>query len=98
MGDPLAHGQKRFVHGISSDRLAGLASLPVAEAKDEEVSEAAIGARDSTEGDGLAGLDAVLVPQAHDLGIGGAGLASGGLGGPLEDSAEVSCEAGSGGR
>ena len=39
VGDPLAHRQEGAANGISSDRLALAADLPVSDAKDEQVGE-----------------------------------------------------------
>ena len=75
-----------------------MASSSVAQAEDEELSEAVFGSADITEGNAVVVLDAVLAPEAHDLAVGGAGFGCGGIGGLREDSAEISCEAGSGGR
>ena len=77
---------------ISPDRSVGAASLSVAVAKDEEVAEAVVLAREITEGWGLsqflAELDPVSEEAVHFLGIlGGSGFA-----GLLESSAKVSCE------
>ncbi len=66
MGDPLADGQECFVHGISADRLAGLAILAEPGTEDEEIAELVFLARDITEGRGDAMLLAEEFPEDED--------------------------------
>ena len=66
VGDPLADGQESFVHGISSDRLAGLAILAEPDAEDEEIAELVFLATDITEGRGDVVLRAEEFPESED--------------------------------
>ena len=66
VGDPLPDGQESFVHGISSDRVTGLAILAEAGPKDEKVAEAVFETEDITEGRGDIVLGAEEFPVCED--------------------------------
>ena len=98
VGDPLAHGQKGFVDCVSAHRVVGLSLSSEAQGEDEEVTDLVVLARERTEGSGLAVFLTELGPSAEDGVPGSSVLACSGLGGERERSAEISCEAVSGGK
>ena len=79
VGDPRGHSRDGRIHGISSDRLVGLASFLVEEAEDEEVGDLELLPLDSTEGFGHAVFGAELGPKEEDFVLGSSGLSCGGL-------------------
>ena len=92
VGDALAHGQKGFIHCVSSDRVVGGAELSVADAEDKEVAKPFF-LQDSTEGRGHSEELTELGPPPE---VGGFGLlipGSIGSAGASKSNAEVSEEA-----
>ena len=92
VGDPLAHGQERFLDCISPDRVIGLSVASVAEGEDEEVSQLGFVVRDVTEGRQSAEVAAEAGPVVEDGVLGTSGLGRGSCGGALQRSAEISRE------
>ena len=92
VGDALAHGQKGFIHGVSSDRVVGGAELSVAHAEDEEVAKPFF-FRDSTEGRGHPEELAEAGPPSEVGGLSLSILGSVGSAGASKSNAEVSEEA-----
>jgi len=93
VGDALADGQERFLHGISPHGDTGLAEAAVPDAVDQEQVDSFFRVRGLTEGAGEAQGVAELGPVAEELGFRAAGLGNVGSGGEVESSAEVSSEA-----
>ena len=92
VGDALAHGQKGFIHCVSSDRVVGGAKLSVADSEDKEVAQAFF-FRDSTEGRGHSKEFAELAPPPEVGAFGLSILGSIGSAGVSKSNAEVSEEA-----
>ena len=92
VGDALAHGQKGFIHCVSSDRVVGGAELSVADAEDEEVAKPFF-LRDSTEGRGHSEEFTELGPPPEVGAFGLSILGSIGSAGASKSNAEVSEEA-----
>jgi hypothetical protein len=97
VGEPLGDGREGITYRASPHRSTLLSSFAVAEAKDEEVAQDFF-AVESAEGAGLAFFSAEVGPDAKDLAGGLSSFGGRGLGGDVESSAEISCEALSGGR
>ena len=92
VGDALAHGQKGFIHCVSSDRVVGGSELSVADTKDKEVARPFF-FWDSTEGRGHSEEFAELGPPPEVGGFGLSILGSVGSAGVSKSNAEVSEEA-----
>ena len=92
VGDPLAHGQERFLDCISPDRVIGLSVASVAEGEDEEASQLSFVVRDITEGRLAAKVAAEAGPVVEDGVLGTSGLGRGSCGGALQRSAKISLE------
>ena len=92
VGEPRADGNEGLVHCISTDRLAGLAGLSVAETEDEEVTEALVGVVDVMEGTGDPKFSAEGQPLSKDLVVGGTSLCTSAGLGNSQRRAEISSE------
>ena len=92
VGDALAHGQKGFIHCVSSDRVVGGSKLSVADAEDEEVAQSFL-LRASTEGRGHSKALAELGPLSKVGGLGLSILGSIGSAGVSTSNAEVNDKA-----
>ena len=71
VGYPRANREEGFPHAVSSDRVAGLAGLAVAEAEDEDVGQPELGVGGVTEGCGDAKGVAEVAPESEDALAGG---------------------------
>ena len=92
VGDPLPHFGEGPSHRVSLHRDVGLARLLALDAKDEEAGDAAFGRKHFTEGRGHFVALAEVCPFTEDLGLGLSMLASGGRGGEVERSVQISLE------
>ena len=97
VGYPRANREEGILHAVSSDRVAGLAGLAVAEAKDEEVGEAEVGIGGVIEGCGDPKGVAEVAPVREDALLGGSSFASVCGAGDVQCSAEITAESSAGG-